>query len=187
MAMSDLSLYSHYTSLELRRHDHGVLEIVMNGAGANKSGLATADANMHRELADIWRDIDRDPETRVALIRGEGKGFSGGGDLHLVEQMASDFEVRTRVWREARDLVYNVINCSKPIVGHARASGRCGTGCRSSRRYFHRDENCAHYRWTHAARRGRRRSRGNRVAVAVRHGESEVLPAVVRTGERRGS
>ncbi|MEA3091735.1 MAG: enoyl-CoA hydratase, partial [Caballeronia sp.] len=48
--MGDLSPYSHYTSLELRRHDHGVLEIVMNGAGANKSGLATADANMHREL-----------------------------------------------------------------------------------------------------------------------------------------
>jgi len=69
--MSDLSLYAHYTSLELRRHDHGVLEIVMNGAGANKSGLATADANMHRELADIWRDIDRDPDTRVALIRGD--------------------------------------------------------------------------------------------------------------------
>jgi enoyl-CoA hydratase len=109
----------------LRRHDHGVLEIVMNGAGANKSGLATADASMHRELADIWRDIDRDPDTRVALIRGEGKGFSGGGDLHLVEQMASDFEVRTRVWREARDLVYNVINCSKPIVSamHGPAVG----------------------------------------------------------------
>src|ERR1700733_564874 len=123
--MSDLSLYAHYTSLELQRHDHGVLEIVMNGAGANKSGLATADANRHRELADIWRDIDRDPDTRVALIRGEGKGFSGGGDLHLVEQMASDFAVRERVWREARDLVYNIINCSKPIVSamHGPAVG----------------------------------------------------------------
>jgi enoyl-CoA hydratase len=123
--MSDLSLYAHYTSLELRRHDHGVLEVVMNGAGANKSGLATADANMHRELADIWRDVDRDPDTRVALIRGEGKGFSAGGDLGLVEQMASDFDVRSRVWREARDLVYNVINCSKPIVSamHGPAVG----------------------------------------------------------------
>jgi len=123
--MSDLSLYARYTSLELRRHDRGVLEIIMNGAGANKSGLATADANTHRELADIWRDIDRDPDTRVALIRGEGKGFSGGGDLHLVEQMTSDFDVRTRVWREARDLVYNVINCSKPIVSamHGPAVG----------------------------------------------------------------
>ena len=39
--------------------------------------------------------------------------------------MASDFEVRTRVWKEARDLVYNVINCDKPIVSalHGPAVG----------------------------------------------------------------
>jgi len=80
---------------------------------------------MHRELAEIWRDIDTDPYTRVALIRGEGKGFSGGGDLDLVAAMADSFEVRSRVWREARDLVYNVINCSKPIVSamHGPAVG----------------------------------------------------------------
>ncbi|MEO1358470.1 MAG: enoyl-CoA hydratase/isomerase family protein, partial [Pseudomonadota bacterium] len=45
--------------------------------------------------------------------------------LHLVEQMADDFDVRTRVWHEARDLVYNVINCDKPIVSamHGPAVG----------------------------------------------------------------
>lgn len=39
--------------------------------------------------------------------------------------MAEDFAVRARVWREARDLVYNVINCSKPIVSamHGAAVG----------------------------------------------------------------
>src|ERR1700744_1454469 len=123
--MSDLSSYAQYTSLKLQRRPHGVLEIVMSGAGTNKSGLATADAQMHRELADIWRDIDRDPDTRVALIRGEGKGFSAGGDLDLVEQMAADFAVRTRVWRQARDLVYNLINYGKPIVSamHGPAVG----------------------------------------------------------------
>ena len=117
--------YAGYHALRLRRHSHGILEIVMSGEGANKSGLATADAHMHRELADIWRDIDRDPGVRVAVIRGEGKGFSAGGDLALVEQMATDFDVRTRVWREARDLVYNVINCSKPVVSamHGPAVG----------------------------------------------------------------
>src|SRR5207237_9777715 len=46
-------------------------------------------------------------------------------DLGLVEEMANDFHVRARVWREARDLVYNVINCSKPIVSaiHGPAGG----------------------------------------------------------------
>src|SRR5579863_5765722 len=123
--MNDAPFYAHYKSLRLRRHPHGILEIVMSGEGANKSNLATADEQMHRELAEIWRDVDRDPETRVAVIRGEGKGFSAGGDLHLVEQMATHFEVRARVWREARDLVYNVINCGKPIVSamHGPAVG----------------------------------------------------------------
>ncbi len=123
--MADLSLYSGYEALQVQRRPHGILEIVMSGAGANRSGLATADERMPRELADIWRDVDRDPEACVAVIRGEGKGFSAGGDLALVEQMANDFEVRARVWREARDLVYNVINCGKPIVSamHGPAVG----------------------------------------------------------------
>lgn len=122
---SNDAFYARYQSLQLHRHPHGVLEVVMSGEGANKSGLATANARMHFELAEIWRDIDRDPETRVAIIRGEGKGFSAGGDLQLVEDMATDFDVRARVWREARDLVYNVINCSKPIVSamHGPAVG----------------------------------------------------------------
>ncbi|WP_323119725.1 enoyl-CoA hydratase/isomerase family protein [Burkholderia alba] len=123
--MADLDLYSGYEALRVQRQPHGVLEIVMSGEGANRSGLATANDRMHRELADIWRDVDRDPDTRVAVIRGEGKGFSAGGDLALVEQMANDFDVRARVWREARDLVYNVINCGKPIVSamHGPAVG----------------------------------------------------------------
>ena len=30
--------------------------------------------------------------------------------------MTEDFGTLTRVWKEARDLVYNIINCSKPLV-----------------------------------------------------------------------
>jgi enoyl-CoA hydratase len=113
--------YERYTRLKLNRHADGVLEIVMGAPGK----LSTADHIMHAELAEIWRDIDADSQTRVAVLRGEGKGFSAGGDLQLVEDMANEFEVRARVWREARDLVYNVINCSKPVVSamHGPAVG----------------------------------------------------------------
>jgi enoyl-CoA hydratase len=117
--------YAHYEALTLKRHEHGILEIVMGAAKSANRKLSTADDRMHRELSEIWLDIDKDPDTRVAIIRGEGKGFSAGGDLGLVEEMARDFHVRARVWREARDLVYNVINCSKPVVSamHGPAVG----------------------------------------------------------------
>ncbi|WP_454709715.1 enoyl-CoA hydratase/isomerase family protein [Cupriavidus nantongensis] len=116
--------YERYRALTLRRHGQ-ILEIVMGAAQSANQKLATADASMHRELAEIWRDVSADPDVRVALIRGEGKGFSAGGDLALVEDMARDFDTRTRVWHEARDLVYNVINCDKPVVSamHGPAVG----------------------------------------------------------------
>src|SRR5690606_25403190 len=125
MSEPSLDHYARYQALKLRRHPQGILEIVIGARGGVPGKLSTADERLHRELADIWRDVDTDPDTRVVVIRGEGKGFSGGGDLELVQQMADDFEVRTRVWREARDLVYNIINCNKPIVSamHGAAVG----------------------------------------------------------------
>ena len=113
--------YAHYTTLTFAEHPESVLEVVMGRPGK----LATADHNGHRELARVWRDIGDDPEVRAVVLRGEGKGFSAGGDFSLIEDMANDFEVRCRVWREARDLVYNVINCDKPIVSamHGPAVG----------------------------------------------------------------
>jgi enoyl-CoA hydratase len=49
-------------------------------------------------------------------VRGADGAFSAGGDLDLVLEMANDAETRARVFEEARDLVYNVIACPKPIV-----------------------------------------------------------------------
>src|ERR1700694_4119243 len=113
--------YESYQSLKLNRPEPGILEIVMGEEGK----LRVAAPRTHRELADIWRDIDADPEVSVAIIRGVGKGFSGGGSLDLVEAVADDFDTRARVWREARDLVYNLINCSKLVVSamHGPAVG----------------------------------------------------------------
>ena len=115
--------YSRYQDLKVRMLEPGILEIVMGDEASGR--LSTAGHRMHAELAEIWRDVDRDPQVRVAVIRGAGKGFSAGGDLSLVEDIVRDFETRARVWREARDLVYNLINCSKLVVSamHGPAVG----------------------------------------------------------------
>ena len=112
---------SAYHDLKIRKLEPGIVEIVMGEEGK----LATATARAHGEMARVWLDIDRDPDVRVAIIRGAGKGFSAGGDLAMVEEMTRDFAARVRVWREARDLVYNMINCSKMIVSaiHGPAVG----------------------------------------------------------------
>ena len=113
--------YAEFASLQFRRPSDGLLEIIMSTPGK----LNAAGHDMHRDLANVWPAIDRDPHTRVVVVRGEGKAFSSGGDLDLVTDMADDFAVRIRVLKEARELVYNVINCSKPVVSamHGAAVG----------------------------------------------------------------
>jgi enoyl-CoA hydratase len=96
----------------------GVLEIIIS----NPKSRNAADANMHRDLAAIWRAIDVDDSVRAVLVRGEGGHFSSGGDFSLIEKMTSDEATLIRVWKEASDLVYNLINCSKPVVSAIRGT-----------------------------------------------------------------
>jgi enoyl-CoA hydratase len=96
----------------------GVLEIIIG----NESRRNAADAATHRDLAQIWRLIDTDPAIRAVLVRGAGAHFSSGGDFSLIEEMIEDDAALVRVWKEASDLVYNLVNCSKPIVSAIRGT-----------------------------------------------------------------
>lgn len=113
--------FARYTRLKLERPAERILTITMD----RPERLNAADETMHRELVEIWRDIDAADDIDVAILKGAGKGFSAGGDLEMVERIADDWGTRVRVWKEARDLVYNIINCSKPIVSamHGAAVG----------------------------------------------------------------
>jgi len=104
--------YARYSRLKIDRPHPKVLRLTMN----RPEKYNAADAEMHGELTEIWRDVDADPTVNAVLVTGAGKAFSAGGDLDLVDRMIGDFDTRMRVWREARDMVYNMINCSKPIV-----------------------------------------------------------------------
>ena len=113
-------LHAAFPGLTFDRPSAGVLRITLDGPGLNAVGI-----DVHRQLADVWQAVDRDAETRVALLRGAGRAFSAGGSFELIDAVISDYAVRTRVLREARDLVFNVINCSKPVVSaiHGPAVG----------------------------------------------------------------
>jgi enoyl-CoA hydratase len=112
--------YLAFPHLHVDRPANGVLRITLDAPGLN-----AVDQHAHRELADVWLTVDRDPETNVAVLQGAGKAFSSGGSFELLDSMSNDYAARVRVMREARDLVFNVINCSKPVVSamHGPAVG----------------------------------------------------------------
>ena len=109
--------YAAYTRLTFDRPHPRVLRISLAG---NAGRLNPVDAVMHKELGDIWRDVDADPDVNSVILTGGPSAFSAGGDFKMIQEIMDDFDARSRVWKEARDLVYNIINCSKPVVSAMR-------------------------------------------------------------------
>lgn len=107
--------YSRYTRLRFDRPHPKVLRVTMDNGPMN-----AADDALHRELGQVWRQIDADASVNAAILTGAGPNFSAGGDFTLIKDIIADFETRARVWKEASEIVYNVINCSKPIVSAMR-------------------------------------------------------------------
>lgn len=107
-----LDRYAAFERLRLDRPEDGILRIVLDTPGR----LNAVDRAMHAELCDIWPVIDRDPDTRAVLVHGEGAVFSAGGDLEMVRAMTDDPAYRNAVFREARQLVHHMIDCSTPVV-----------------------------------------------------------------------
>ena len=128
--------YGSYQHLLFERRADGVLLITMNRPEVYNA----ADEVMHGQLAKLWTDVARDDETRVAVITGAGKAFSAGGDLAMVQRMAGNYDRASHMLSEMSDLVYNMINCEKPIIsaingvavgaGHRRHRSRCQPAAR---------------------------------------------------------
>ncbi len=101
-----------YDQFDFDRPAERILRITLNKPETYNS----LDAEGHRQMTYIWRDIDLDEDLSAVILTGKGKAFSSGGDFGMIRKNIDDYQARVRAWKEARDLVYNIINCNKPIV-----------------------------------------------------------------------
>jgi enoyl-CoA hydratase len=113
--------YSKYTGLDVTMVQDGIIQISMRGGDARKQ---------HTDLSEIWLDVDRDPDVRVALAGGspppeqtlstygedEDMNKMTGTALDMTRNVIDSFDTRMKVIQEASDLVYNILNCRKAIV-----------------------------------------------------------------------
>jgi enoyl-CoA hydratase len=74
------------------------------------------DFEFHHSLAEVWRHVEEDPDTSVAILTGSGRAFSAGGDFALEQKVIEEFDWKARMWKDGRNLVLNMLNFSKPLV-----------------------------------------------------------------------
>lgn len=98
----------------LRRRDGGVTEVVLNRPDKRNA----FDDVIIQQLIDALTEVDTDYDTRVVILRSEGKHFSAGADLGWMRRMADNTHQENL--DDSRELarLMNVLNhLSKPVIG----------------------------------------------------------------------
>lgn len=104
--------YHEFQHILFEKRDPHILWMTLN----RPEVLNAANTRLHTELVEVWQTIDRDRDVYVAVVTGAGRAFSAGGDLQMVEDAYRNYDEVLRILDEARDLVYNMLHCRKPIV-----------------------------------------------------------------------
>src|SRR4051794_180533 len=77
--------FGTYQAMEVVR-DGPVVTVTFN----RPYQLNAINREVHRELESLFVDIDRDDETKVAILTGSGRAFSAGGDLDWLLELNAD-------------------------------------------------------------------------------------------------
>ena len=101
-----------YEYLHLDLEGDGVLVVTLG----DPERLNAVTEQGHTELVEIWHEVDRDQSVKAVLVRSKGRAFSAGGSYEMIDRIVDDHATQRRVLKEARELVRNIIECSKPIV-----------------------------------------------------------------------
>ena len=98
----------NYDAIRIEKHENGVAVATLN----KPDKLNAIDPNMHLEVTALARDMEEDPEVKVLVLTGAGRGFCAGGDFSPSQSRFSG----PRIWRQARQLVDDILDCEKPII-----------------------------------------------------------------------
>ncbi|WP_198972897.1 enoyl-CoA hydratase/isomerase family protein [Xylophilus sp. ASV27] len=105
--------YEDFQFIQFDRQPDGVLLATLN----RPEVMNATNNRMHWELTQLWGVVHDDTSVKAIVVTGAGeRAFSAGGDLSMVEEMASSQEATLRVMKEASDIVYNMLACDKPII-----------------------------------------------------------------------
>jgi enoyl-CoA hydratase len=90
--------------------------------------LNAVNEQLHHALANLFPQLSADREARVAVVTGEGRAFSAGGDFGLLDRMAKDRGVRRDILAEGREIVLNMVRCRVPVIAAVNGPA-VGLGC----------------------------------------------------------
>jgi enoyl-CoA hydratase len=90
--------------------------------------LNATNDTLHRALADLFPQLDADPGARVAVITGNGRAFSAGGDYDHLDDLTKDAALRKQTLVDGRQIVTGMVACRLPVIAAVNGPA-VGLGC----------------------------------------------------------
>lgn len=118
-----MTTYDLPAEIEVERD--GALRIVRLNRPDNLNATNHA---LHRGLAELFPQLDADPEARVAVLTGAGRAFSAGGDFSYLDELTKDQVLRRETLAHGRQIVTGMVRCRVPIVAAVNGPA-VGLGC----------------------------------------------------------
>jgi enoyl-CoA hydratase/carnithine racemase len=110
-------------SIQLER-DGAVLIVRLN----RPEQLNATNRELHKGLAELWPQIDDDPEERAVVLTGNGRAFSAGGDFGYIDELVKDLDLRRETLIHGRQIVTGMVACRVPVIAAVNGPA-VGLGC----------------------------------------------------------
>ncbi|MFL6204378.1 MAG: enoyl-CoA hydratase/isomerase family protein [Acidimicrobiales bacterium] len=90
--------------------------------------LNATNHELHGAMARLFPQLDADLDARVAVITGNGRAFSAGGDFDYISELIDDDALREESLRDGRDIVTGMVGCRIPVIAAVNGPA-VGLGC----------------------------------------------------------
>jgi enoyl-CoA hydratase len=114
--------FASYQCIEFKR-DGRILTVTLNRPEQRNA----VNARLHHELSRVFTDVQRDADSDVVVLTGNGTAFCAGGDIDWMQLSVDEPNEFEKTAREAKDIVYSQLDLEKPLIcklnGHATGLG----------------------------------------------------------------
>ena len=114
--------FASYQCIEFKR-DGRILTVTLNRPEQRNA----VNARLHHELSRVFTDVQRDADSDIVILTGNGTAFCAGGDIDWMQLSVDEPDEFEKTAREAKDIVYSQLDLEKPLIcklnGHATGLG----------------------------------------------------------------
>ena len=107
--------FQHYSRIQFA-YDQGYGPRVLVVTIAGNNPVNGVDEAMHEELARVFTDCQRDPDSDLIVLTGKGRVFCAGGDLDWFDEQISNPASFRAIAPDAKRIVLSLLELEKPII-----------------------------------------------------------------------